>query len=52
MERYRKVQKGTTPPGVGGCGRNEKDEKKGEIDQKKQGDMASRGIAAAHGPFR
>ena len=52
MTRYRKVQNGTTPPGVGGERRNEKDNEKEKSIGRKKGDTASKGVAAAHGPFR
>ena len=52
MERYVKVQKGTTPLGFGGGGTNEKDNEKDKSIGQKQGNTASKGIAAAHRTFR
>ena len=52
MVRYRKVRKGTTPPGVGSSGMNEKENKKEKSIGQKQGGTVSKGVAAAHWPFR
>ena len=52
MARTRKVQNGMNPPGVGGGGRNENENKKEKPIRQKQGDTASKGVSAAHGPFR
>ena len=52
MERYRKVQKGTNPLGVGGGGTNEKEKEKEKLIGRKQGDTASKGVAMAHWMFR
>ena len=45
------MQKGTNPPGVGGGGTNEKEDEKEKYIGRKQGNMASKGVAVAHGPF-
>ena len=52
MARYRKVRKGMNAPGVSGGGRNENDNEKEKLIRQKQGDTASKGVAAAHGKFR
>ena len=52
MAIYRKVWKGKNPPGVGGVGRNEKDNEKDKYIWRKQGDTESKGIEAVHGLFR
>ena len=52
MKRQRKVKNETNPTGVGGGKSNEKENEKDKPVGRKQGDMASKCVSAAHGTFR